>query len=95
MQIHRKRHSKIVAGGQPVWIARHWIGHCRGRSPRGWCPKGRRLKTACIPRAIAQETRSPAYHVRTRRTFESDGTHHFRQPPDCRGTKLTAEFAGA
>ena len=68
---------KIVAGGQTGadraaldWAIAQGVRH------GGWCPKGRRAEDGIIPRRYRlKETRSPAYHVRTRRNVrESDGT---------------------
>src|SRR5213593_4356425 len=96
-QSMHKSPFKIVAGGQTGVdrAALDWAiaqGVCHG----GWCPKGRRAEDGIIPRRYRlKETRSPAYHVRTRRNVrESDGTLIISVNQRLvGGTKRTAEFA--
>src|SRR5881409_3247408 len=92
-----KSQFKIVAGGQTGadraaldWAIGQGVRHC------GWCPKGRRAEDGIIPRRYRlRETRSPAYHVRTRwNVRDSDGTLLIsRKHRIVGGTKRTAAFA--
>ena|ERR1041385_4604425 len=88
---------KVVTGGQSGVdrAALDWA-MARGVRVGGWCPRGRRSESGVIPhRYRLRETRSPAYHVRTRwNVRDSDGTLIISANNRVvGGTKRTAEFA--